>query len=135
MGGEGPGGDPLFFSSLYKKTCAQTRSAETADATYGRLPRSRFAAGSQPGGSAAGAGLRRTPQPRRHRCEAAASVSYMYAHAPGREATMAGRGAWIKGGPSQFPEEAAALAFFRVPRICFWHFGSALCIIIAIVFY
>ncbi|KOO35876.1 hypothetical protein Ctob_016333, partial [Chrysochromulina tobinii] len=28
----------------------------------------------QPGGSAAGAGLRRTPQPRRHRCEAAASA-------------------------------------------------------------
>ena len=31
----------------------------------------------------------RTPQPRRHRCEAAASVGY--AHAPGGEATMAGR--------------------------------------------
>ena len=34
-------GDPLFFSSLYTKTCTRTRSAETADATYGRLPRSR----------------------------------------------------------------------------------------------
>ena len=34
-------GDPLLFSSLYTKTCTQTRSAETADATYGRLPRSR----------------------------------------------------------------------------------------------
>jgi hypothetical protein len=45
------------------KTCTRTRSAETADASYGRLPRS-------PGGSAAGEGLRRTPQPRRHRCEA-----------------------------------------------------------------
>ena len=45
-------GDPLFFSSLYSKTCTRTRSAETADATYGRLPRSR-----EPGGSAAGAGI------------------------------------------------------------------------------
>jgi hypothetical protein len=34
-------GDPLFFSSLYTKTCTRSRSAETADATYGRLPRSR----------------------------------------------------------------------------------------------
>jgi len=36
-------GDPLFFSSLYTKTCTQTRPP------------------TQPGGSAAGAGLRRTP--------------------------------------------------------------------------
>ena len=34
-------GDPLFFSSLYTKTCTRTRTAETADATYGRLPCSR----------------------------------------------------------------------------------------------
>jgi hypothetical protein len=33
--------DPFFFSTLYTKTCARTRSAETADATYGRLTRSR----------------------------------------------------------------------------------------------
>jgi hypothetical protein len=37
QGGEGW----LFFSSLYTKTCTRTRSAETADATYGRLPRIR----------------------------------------------------------------------------------------------
>jgi hypothetical protein len=29
----------------------------------------------------------------------------------------------IKGGPSQYPEEAAALAFFRVPRII-WAQGA-----------
>ena len=40
------------------------------------------------------------------------------------EGILAQRRAWqasntprIKGGPSQYPEEAAALAFFRVPRI------------------
>jgi len=54
-------GDPLFFSSLYTKTCTRTRSAETADATYGRLPRSRS-------GRRRAQLLRRTPQPRRHRC-------------------------------------------------------------------
>ena len=59
----------------------------------------------QPGGSAAGAGLRRTPQPRRHRCEAAASVGY--AHAPGGEATMAGRGAWRLDGGARRVETIA----------------------------
>ena len=59
----------------------------------------------QTGGSAAGAGLRRTPQPGRHRCEAAASVGY--AHAPGGEATMAGRGAWRLDGGARRVETIA----------------------------
>jgi len=58
----------------------------------------------QPGGSAAD-GLRRTPQPRRHRCEAAASVGY--AHAPGGEATMAKRGAWRLDGGARRVETIA----------------------------
>ena len=93
-------GDPLFFSSLYTKTCTQTRSAETADATYGRLPRSR--AGRR---RAQACGARRSAQPRRHRCEAAASVGY--AHAPGGEATMAGRGAWRLDGGARRVETIA----------------------------
>ena len=35
----------------------------------------------------------------------------------GAEQGEAGQMVRIKGGPSQYPEEAAALAFFRVPRI------------------
>ena len=82
-------GDPLFFSSLYTKTCTRTRSAETADATYGRLPRSQA-------GRRRAQLLRRTPQPRRHRCEAAASVGY--AHAPGGDDDGGARGAWTRNG-------------------------------------
>jgi hypothetical protein len=32
-----------------------------------------------------------------------------------------------KGGPSQYPEEAAALAFFRVPRIPVDYFNPQMC--------
>ena len=35
----------------------------------------------------------------------------------GEAAQIFGRTHELKGGPSQYPEEAAALAFFRVPRI------------------
>jgi hypothetical protein len=49
--------------------------------------------------------LRRTPQPRRHRCEAA---PVGYAHAPGGEATMgAGRGAWRLDGGARRVETMA----------------------------
>jgi hypothetical protein len=59
----------------------------------------------QPGGSAAGAGLRRTRSRAGIRCEAAASVGY--AHAPGGEATMAGRGAWRLDGEARRVETIA----------------------------
>ncbi|KOO28724.1 hypothetical protein Ctob_011378, partial [Chrysochromulina tobinii] len=48
----------------------------------------------QPGGSAADAGLRHTPQPRRHRCEAAASAGRRRWRGAARGDKMAGRGAW-----------------------------------------
>jgi len=75
MGPGGEGWGPAFlFVSLYKNLHPDP-VGETADATYGRLPRSR-------------AGRRRARAG--HRCEA---TSVGYAHAPGGEVTMAGRAA------------------------------------------
>jgi hypothetical protein len=70
----------------------------TADATYGRLPRSR--AGRR---RAQACGARRSRAG--DRCEAAASVGY--AHAPGGEMTMAGRGAWRLDGEARRVETIA----------------------------
>jgi hypothetical protein len=90
-----------YIQHWYKRCASEpprrSRSKKTAELTHpdpdsGNRGRHLRTPPTQPRGSAAGAGLRRTPQPRRHRCEAAASVGY--AHAPGGEATMAKRGAW-----------------------------------------
>jgi hypothetical protein len=82
-GGEGWG--PAFlFDSLYINL--------HPDPVSGNRGRHLRTPPTQPGGLAAGAGLRRTRSRAGIRCEAAASVGY--AHAPGGEATMAGRGAW-----------------------------------------
>jgi hypothetical protein len=84
-------GDPLFFSSLYTKTCTRTRSAETADATYARLPRSRS-------GRRRAQLLRRTPhEPRRHRCEATSFNLCRVTHTH-----QAGRRRWQ--GACEYPE-------------------------------
>jgi len=94
MGPQGArAGDPFFFSTQ-RKTCPRTRSAETADATYGRLTRSRAgrrrtqACGTRR--SRAGIGARQQPlwvththQAGRRRWRGAA-----------RGDKMAGRGAW-----------------------------------------
>ena len=80
MGPGGEGWGPAFlFVSVYKNLHPDP-VGETADATYGRLPRN-----AQPGGSAAGA--------RRPSVRGKQATSVGYAHAPGGEVTMAGRAA------------------------------------------
>ncbi len=81
-------GDPLFFSSLYTKTCTQTRPP------------------TQPGGSAAGAA------PAAHAAAAPASGArqqplWVTHHAPGGEATIAERGAWRLDGGARRVETIA----------------------------